>query len=1055
MKLYEEKKGENKQQSVSSESVNKPGQSSPSLHLEDNRSKTIEQKQLWAKTDEHFIQSKQSLQKKKNKTGLPEKLKTGIENLSGYTMDDVKVHYNSNKPKQIQAHAYAQGTDIHLATGQEKHLPHEAWHVIQQKQGRVKSTRQMKGNVHVNDNEGLEREADVMGEKALSSISDPLKHKELRAISMISASSQKKVVQRITTQIVMKKGKIVIVIVRGRPPRTFANSMGDHTTAFIVHTEGINIAMQGMRMEQAVAYLNELNGALDTLPGVQFMRHKKSDQGIAKRFDQERTKLNENIALARLYLVGGDEVVVNNNLALNHIQLAVNNYLDARELVPLSTVNVAARSQGKAGKGHGESSAAAILSTFERNPKCGIDDVTLTRAVFNLFDDQSATMLAAETKPHIAFSMTAGVTFGDVADPNLKLQSIWDQHRRSIAEKFPLVYKRIAKNLKVKDLFKNLKYTQKLNLLDLLHRTKISIDHLGKDCRIFIVNGYTKSLSFNKLKAISELYQKMREIKDNFSELNHLNAQLKGKFEGNIVILEEYLHQISQVINKNIPRYEPIVNKSEIKKKTKEATINLHDDQETLDPKKEKLALERIGHINDFRKGSPLKDFKPRKTKVLPISIDDSFHSESLESDIEKSSVITSTVSSQMNSMSIQLILNRDGTIKKMLSSGRPPSPFNGTMGAHTTSWIVHLDRVRKMIVGESLVSAGINLKRLLEEVEKMATDLVKKKSDLGSNAKNVYEHSLGTMRLFKSLNPTKATIVSLQSMINAILSLYNLLPGVSVDKIDTTGHGEGTYRKQILLYEHYGQGTREQIIAALNGLFDGSKSSNMYKLHLKFLKQAYPKAFEFAKTGVRTAMEIDVPESEDINSDTELDETQTELNPKQISDLEAKVDDSSWLVHVNNCLINAITDGAHIGRATGEQVITIRKALGVPLGEMLFASQRNLNIILHYLGLANRGVIVFYINDDYPDRSSNVSDDPIYVEHDGRNHFTAMFNQQVQGFFKKREASKRESKQSSKKSRKKTASKKRDEREGKELINKQDKLKRKKTEEESENDFH
>ena len=45
-------------------------------------------------------------------------------------MDDVNVHYNSNKPAQLQAHAYAQGTDIHLGPGQEKHLPHEAWHVV-------------------------------------------------------------------------------------------------------------------------------------------------------------------------------------------------------------------------------------------------------------------------------------------------------------------------------------------------------------------------------------------------------------------------------------------------------------------------------------------------------------------------------------------------------------------------------------------------------------------------------------------------------------------------------------------------------------------------------------------------------------------------------------------------------------------------------------------------------------------------------------------------------------------------------------------------------------
>lgn len=107
------------------------------------------------------------LQKKVNNTGLPDNLKSGIENLSGHSMDDVKVHYNSDKPAQLNAHAYAQGTNIHLASRQEKHLPHEAWHVVQQKQGRVKPTLQMKGKVNVNDDKGLEKEADVMGAKAL------------------------------------------------------------------------------------------------------------------------------------------------------------------------------------------------------------------------------------------------------------------------------------------------------------------------------------------------------------------------------------------------------------------------------------------------------------------------------------------------------------------------------------------------------------------------------------------------------------------------------------------------------------------------------------------------------------------------------------------------------------------------------------------------------------------------------------------------------------------------------------------------------------------------
>ncbi|MGZ0020532.1 eCIS core domain-containing protein [Nitrosomonas sp. wSCUT-2] len=103
-----------------------------------------------------------------NNTGLPDNLKSGIESLSGLSMDSVRVHYNSPQPAQLNALAYAQGTDIHVAPGQEQHLPHEAWHVVQQAQGRVQPTMQMKDGVSVNDDQGLEKEADVMGARAIS-----------------------------------------------------------------------------------------------------------------------------------------------------------------------------------------------------------------------------------------------------------------------------------------------------------------------------------------------------------------------------------------------------------------------------------------------------------------------------------------------------------------------------------------------------------------------------------------------------------------------------------------------------------------------------------------------------------------------------------------------------------------------------------------------------------------------------------------------------------------------------------------------------------------------
>jgi hypothetical protein len=111
------------------------------------------------------LRSNSAAVRSKGEQGLPDRLKAGIERLSGMAMGDVRVHYNSRAPERVEALAHTQGRDIHLGAGQERHLAHEAWHVVQQKQGRVKATTQLKG-VGVNDDSALEREADVMGARA-------------------------------------------------------------------------------------------------------------------------------------------------------------------------------------------------------------------------------------------------------------------------------------------------------------------------------------------------------------------------------------------------------------------------------------------------------------------------------------------------------------------------------------------------------------------------------------------------------------------------------------------------------------------------------------------------------------------------------------------------------------------------------------------------------------------------------------------------------------------------------------------------------------------------
>jgi hypothetical protein len=222
MKEHADKTSENKSKTVANNLSKKGNNAESTFQFENNRPESIAQRKLQeainnspqvtqlksyqAMADKNSAQAIQrkdileeeslqekpeAIQKKENKTGLPNNLKSGIENLSGFSLDDVKVHYNSGKPAQLQAHAYAQGTNIHIASGQEKHLPHEAWHVVQQKQGRVKPTIQLKG-VQINDDKGLEEEADVMGASALQKSKKTVRKKTLPSVNPVVMQQRSK-----------------------------------------------------------------------------------------------------------------------------------------------------------------------------------------------------------------------------------------------------------------------------------------------------------------------------------------------------------------------------------------------------------------------------------------------------------------------------------------------------------------------------------------------------------------------------------------------------------------------------------------------------------------------------------------------------------------------------------------------------------------------------------------------------------------------------------------------------------------------------------------------
>ena len=160
------------------------------------KQRPVKAKHVPVKSKHQPIQAKhQPVAKNAQQGNLPEPVKGYMEKKGGVNLEDVNVHYNSGEPAKVGALAYAKGSDIHLGQGQERHLEHEVWHVVQQKQGRVKTTSVQAKGLAINDDPQLEREADIMGKK-------------VKQVAFVSAISQntKKTSNTSGTGIVQKKG---------------------------------------------------------------------------------------------------------------------------------------------------------------------------------------------------------------------------------------------------------------------------------------------------------------------------------------------------------------------------------------------------------------------------------------------------------------------------------------------------------------------------------------------------------------------------------------------------------------------------------------------------------------------------------------------------------------------------------------------------------------------------------------------------------------------------------------------------------------------------------
>ncbi|MCC5946735.1 MAG: DUF4157 domain-containing protein [Bernardetiaceae bacterium] len=172
---------------------------------------------------------------RKAETGLPEQVQTKMESAFNTSFSDVKIHTNSSKASDIGAQAFTQGNNVHFAqakfnpssqSGQQL-IGHELSHVVQQREGRVKPTTQMKG-VAINNDSSLEREADVQGAKAARG--ESVQRKTVSGSSSPTHIAQAKPIQMMTRHLVTTFGKTL--------GKTFGKTLGKTSGSTFGKTAG-------------------------------------------------------------------------------------------------------------------------------------------------------------------------------------------------------------------------------------------------------------------------------------------------------------------------------------------------------------------------------------------------------------------------------------------------------------------------------------------------------------------------------------------------------------------------------------------------------------------------------------------------------------------------------------------------------------------------------------------------------------------------------------------------------------------------------------------------
>lgn len=664
-----------------------------------------------------------------------------------------------------------------------------------------------------------------------------------------------------------KPDEIASVEMVGRPEGYWSDTMGDHTTAFIVHQESIRTRLKGQKIAKAIEIMKSIVEAAKNLPGNAFADNLEGEQ---------KQKYTE--ALEHLNTVG----MTLTNAA--HLQEYIRAYLSFRELIPGSTIKTKLKT-GYFGKGKGESGHAAVLVEYEQG--ADLSDNKLLKAINGLFDSTGVGMLAVETNPLQVKAMSPGMDTGLSSIDRAK--RLWQQHVESIKASFPKSYNQVKTQLANTDIPNMIKaqvqrdveqdtYQAGAELSKAeLAKSEIALLSKAKKKKQYLDPSYTGTAQYrvavdNLEQAVLSSEEWIERGKIQFELLKNIEEKTTVTFDANG--FEKRYKVVKELLDKIKQQAQP--NAMDLGEENEE------DDTPEPQDTPETILANQIEQENSTQSTlatpeKPKSDIpKPKTNQPDPQWSD--YSREQIEENQEMFENIAESIGEkrtekvkgkdskakrqrsdegQKQTLTIQLLLDEANKITEMRSGGRPPSPFAGTMGAHTTSWVVHLDHVRRYIVGYTV---AIAMDRVSQD---LAPDALTMYQTIGENKQITKDHQRLLLEAFQNLRDRREEALALkdknrplflQQYIHELLTFINYIPNATLRKIDTTGHGEGTYRNVLKNYEQgiepnlkTNQSLENALDEAIKGLFDSRYSGPMWQNHLRIIGRTYPRSYQKA----------------------------------------------------------------------------------------------------------------------------------------------------------------------------------------------------------------